>query len=200
MLTICLLATAVTVATSPAAPTRADTGVRATDSVAVSLATRDTTRRRPRAVEYSDWYARRLLVHRIASYTELPLFAGEWVLGNKLLTEKRDAYAGRGTGIGSGTLAAHQAVAGGLAALFGINTVTGLWNLYDARHDPAGRGRRTLHTALMLAADAGFAAAGISSNGATENGVSQARTHRNIALVSMGVATVGTGIMWFGRH
>src|SRR4051812_48754002 len=41
-------------------------------------------RRRPRAIEYSDWYYRRLQIHKWGSYIELPLFAGEYWLGNKL--------------------------------------------------------------------------------------------------------------------
>ena len=32
-------------------------------------------RPRPRAKEHSDWNARRLLIHRVGSYTKLPLFA-----------------------------------------------------------------------------------------------------------------------------
>ena len=45
----------------------------------------DSTHRRPRAIEYSDWYARRPLAHRLGSHTMLPLFATEYYLGNKLL-------------------------------------------------------------------------------------------------------------------
>jgi len=40
----------------------------------------------------------------------------------------------------------------------GLNSVTGVWNLWESRHQPAGRTRRTLHGLLMLAADAGFGA------------------------------------------
>jgi hypothetical protein len=41
--------------------------------------------RRRHAVQYGDWYYRRLTVHRIGSYTMLPLFAAEWSLGQNLL-------------------------------------------------------------------------------------------------------------------
>jgi hypothetical protein len=44
--------------------------------------------RRPKAVQYSDWYSRRLTVHRIGSYTMLPLFAAEWSLGQNLLQDE----------------------------------------------------------------------------------------------------------------
>ncbi len=36
-------------------------------------------------------------------------------------------------------------LAASIAVLFGVNTVTGVWNLRDARKDPAGRTRRTVH-------------------------------------------------------
>ena len=160
----------------------------------------DTTRRRPRAIEYSDWYARRLLVHRYASYAMLPVFVGEYVYGQKLLNERTDAFDGRRDRISDGDRSIHQVFAGAVATLFGVNTITGLWNLYDARHDPAGRKLRVAHTVIMLASDAGFAATGVLASRASEGGLSDARTHRNVALVSMGVATVGTGMMWLFHH
>ncbi len=148
----------------------------------------DSTHRRPRAIEYSDWYARRLLVHRIGSYTMIPLFATEYYLGDKLLN-----------GDGSDTEKnAHVVVAAGLGALFTINTVTGLWNLYDSRQDAAGRKRRIIHSALMIAADAGFAWAGAIGGDAREESGSR-NLHKNIALGSMGISTIGAAMMWFWR-
>lgn len=148
----------------------------------------DSTHRRPRAIEYSDWYARRLLVHRIGSYTMLPLFATEYYFGNKLLN-------GDGT---DGEKNAHQVVAGGLGVLFTVNTVTGLWNLYDSRRDPAGRKKRFVHSALMIAADAGFAWAGAIGGDARESSSTRS-LHKNIALGSIGLSTVGAAMMWFWR-
>lgn len=145
--------------------------------------------RRPRAIEYSDWYARRLMVHRIGSYVELPLFASEWYLGQKLLN-------GNGT---RSERSAHQMVAGGLGALFTINTVTGVWNLYDSRQDPSDRKRKIIHSALMLASDAGFAWAGATGGGARED-ASTRSLHKNIAIGSMGLSTVGTLMMWFWKN
>lgn len=149
----------------------------------------DTTRRRPRAVEYSDAYATRLAIHRVGSYAMLPLFAGEYVLGNRLLSSNAQPGWVKG---------AHVGTAAGLGALFAVNTVTGLWNLYDARHDDADRTRRYLHSALLLAADAGFAYTGAVAGDAEHSAAGRAR-HKNAALVSMGVSTIGTAMMWLWR-
>lgn len=157
-------------------------------SAAGAIGLTDSTHRRPRAIEYSDWYARRLEIHRIASYTELPLFASEYYLGQKLLN-------GDGTDSQKNL---HQVVAGGLGVLFTVNTVTGLWNLYESRQDPSDRKRRYVHSALMLASDAGFAWAGAIGGGA-RNAASTRSLHKNIAIGSMGLSTIGTAIMWFWR-
>jgi hypothetical protein len=138
----------------------------------------DTTRRAP--IEYSDWYERRLTIHRVASYTTLPLFAFQYVAGSKLYEESTDAPSWAKSG--------HGAAATGLAALFAVNTVTGGWNLWDARKDPAGRKWRTAHAVLMLAADAGFAATGIMAEDA-EHDPDGRRRHRTVAIGSMAVAT-----------
>lgn len=149
----------------------------------------DSTRPRPRAIEYSDAYYQRLTIHRIASYTELPLFATEYVLGERLLREERTGYP-------SSTLkASHAVVAGGLGVLFAVNTVTGAWNLWDSRSDPSGRTLRIIHSVAMLGADAGFAWAGASATNA-RNSQADARHHRAISVGSMALATAGTAIMW----
>jgi hypothetical protein len=92
----------------------------------------------------------------------------------------------------------HPYAAGGAAVVFGVNTVTGLWNLWAARKDPEGRTRRILHSVLFIAADAGFAYAGSLGDEAGENGRIRDR-HRTIALGSMGVSTVGWLIMLIGN-
>jgi hypothetical protein len=149
----------------------------------------DTPRVRPRAVEYSDWYARRLAIHRIGSYTMLPLFAAEYALGDRLLN---------GTNVASWVKPAHATVAGGVATLFTVNTVTGVWNLWDSRHDPAGGTRKWLHAGLLLASDAGFAWTGVLAGDANKS-PSNARRHRNVAVGSMALSTVGTALMWFWK-
>ena len=146
------------------------------------------TRRRPRAIEYSDWYARRLMVHKIGSYVELPLFASEWYLGNKLLNgEGEDSEKNL-----------HGVVAGGLGVLFTVNTITGLWNLYDSRSDPSDRKKKIIHSVLMLASDAGFALTGAVAGDAEEDR-GRRSLHQNMAITSMGVATVGTVVMWLWK-
>src|SRR5262245_9279205 len=55
----------------------------------ISLAALDTTPRRPHAIAYSDWYATRLTIHKIGAFASLPLYPAEYVLGDKLLNERR---------------------------------------------------------------------------------------------------------------
>ena len=161
-------------------------------TLADSLNPRDTVpkRKRPRAIEYSDAYYTRLRIHQIASYTELPLFATEYILGQRLLKEERTGFPS------SGLKTAHTTVALGLGALFTINTVTGGWNLWESRGNPEGRTRRFIHSAAMLGADAGFAWAGAVGGGAKDS-QSGANHHRAIAISSMALATAGTAMMWF---
>jgi hypothetical protein len=138
------------------------------------------------SVEYSDWYGRRLTIHRWASYATLPLFAFQYAAGSQLYEKSVDApeWAKQG----------HGPAATGVALLFGVNTVTGVWNLWEGRKDPEGRKWRTAHAVLMLAADAGFAATGMLAEKA-ERSQSTRTQHRNIALTSIGVATVSYVMM-----
>jgi hypothetical protein len=84
----------------------------------------------------------------------------------------------------------HPIAATGIAALFGVNTVTGVWNLWDARHDPDERKWRTVHAILMLAGDAGFTTVGLVAESA-ERSVERRRLHRNVAIGSMVVSAAG---------
>ncbi len=158
----------------------------------------DTTRRK--AIEYSDAYGTRLAIHRIGSYAELPLFAAEYLLGQKLLNDTTTFNApGSGQrGIQSSTRSWHNNVAAGLGVLFASNTITGVWNLIESRHDPAGRTRRWIHSLTMLAADAGFAMTA-STGGAARRTLTGANNHRNLALGSLGLATVSTLMMWLWK-
>jgi hypothetical protein len=142
---------------------------------------------RARAFEYSDGYRTRLKIHKIASYATLPLFAAQFAVGQKL-------YNGNGS---DGTKSLHGALAATTAALFAVNTVTGIWNLSEGRKDPNHRTKRMVHGILMAVADAGFVATGVmtpeseggDSGFETGGGTSQS-THRAVALTSMGIATV----------
>ena len=105
----------------------------------------------PAPIEYSDAYYTRLTIHRYGSYAMLPLFAVEYALGQRILNGQQT-----GDFASSGTVSAHKVVAGTIGVLFAVNTVTGVWNLIEARKDPDGRTRRNLHALGMLLADAGF--------------------------------------------
>ena len=138
---------------------------------------------RPMAFEYSDGYKTRLKIHKYASYATLPLFVAQYAVGQKL-------YDGTAS---DGTRSAHGALAATTAALFAVNTVTGVWNFSEGRKDPNHRTKRTIHGALMLVADAGFVATGLmapDNEHEGEGGGSSASSHRAVAIASMGVATV----------
>ena len=147
-------------------------------------------RRRRAAIEYSDWYYRRLQIHRWGSWVELPVFATEYWLGNKLIS--RDETPA------SWVKPTHATVALALGGLFTVNTVTGLWNLYDSRKDTEQRALVWSHSGLMLAADAGFGLTGLLADKAGGT-TADANRHRNAALTSMGLATAGTLLMWVKR-
>ena len=132
--------------------------------------------------EYSAAYYRRLDIHRVGSYAMLPLFAFQYVAGSQLYDKSFEAPAWAKTG--------HRVAATGVAALFAVNTVTGVMNLYEGRKDPEGRGRKVFHAVMMLAADAGFAATGLLAERA-EGSSDDRDLHRAVAIGSVGVATVG---------
>jgi len=181
----------------------ADTARVVPDSVPVTIPSRlvlpvslqleaDTTpRRRRKAIEVSDWYERRLRIHRYGAYATIPLFVFQAAAGNELYQ--------KGSGADSWAKNGHRIGATGLATVFGVNTVTGLWNLWDSRSAPQGRTRRTIHTLLMLASDAGFAYAGIKLSEDAEESADARRKHRNMAYASMGVAVTGAGMMLLWR-
>ena len=147
-------------------------------------------------VEYSDAYRTRAKVHKIASFATLPLFAAEGVVGQKL-------YNARLNFEDTSTLkSTHLALAGGIGGLFAVNSVTGLWNLMESRHDPNHRTIKWVHGLLMLGADAGFLATAATGPGDERffEDTNVPSTHRAIAFTSIGAATAGYLIMLFGSH
>jgi hypothetical protein len=140
------------------------------------------------AIEHSDAYYTRLTIHRVGSYVMLPLFVGEYVLGEQLIDGDAPNWV----------QSTHVVVAGTIGALFGVNTVTGVWNLIEGRKDPGGT-RRLVHSALMLAADAGFAYTGTLAEDDGESRRENNR-HRNFAVGSMAVSVVGTALMWLWQE
>ncbi len=129
----------------------------------------------------------------------LPLFAASYYSGDQMLKKGSDAP--------SWARALHGPAAGGSAVLFGVNGVTGIWNLYEGRHDPNGRTRRFVHGALFLAASGGFMYAATLAGDLEDGGQSAVNgtyehdriRHRNVALTSMGVSTVSWLIMLIGN-
>jgi hypothetical protein len=168
-------------------------GPRVADARLAAGAAADTTlRRRPRAVEVSDAYATRLRIHRYASYTMIPLFAAQTIAGNQMYQSGSDDP--------SWAKSMHSIGAAGLGALFTVNTVTGVWNLWESRGVSEGRTVKLLHSALMLASDAGFAYAGIKLGPDAKNSFSKRQEHRRVAYISMGGALAGYGIMLVGNR
>lgn len=173
---------------SPVEPTVPPTGARPDDA-------RPDDDPAPQLIEYSDAYFTRLTIHRWASYLTVPLFAGQYVVGRKLMN-------------GDGSLrGVHGVLAASVAGLFAVNTITGGLNLIEARKDPEGRTRRTIHSVLMLLADAGFVATGLTAKesedeGGFYSGPVTNNTHRNVAIASMGTALLSYAIMLpiFGRN
>lgn len=152
-----------------------------TDPQGAGAQTAAPTPARPMAFEYSDGYRTRLKIHKYASYATLPVFIAQYVVGQKL-------YDGTAS---DSTRSAHGALAATTGVLFGVNTVTGVWNLAEGRKDPSHHTKRMVHGILMLVADAGFVATGmLAPEHEGEGGGSSPSTHRSVALASMGVATV----------
>lgn len=148
----------------------------------------------PVAFEYSDGYRARDRIHHLASYATLPLFAAQVYVGQKLFNDPANATPG--------LRHLHGTLAIAITGLFAVNSLTGVWNLVEARHDPHGSFRRTMHGVLMLVADAGFVATAIDRpNGRSERGAAiftpKANQHLALAYASLSVATAGYLLMLF---
>jgi hypothetical protein len=157
-----------------------------TIAVAETLFQRDTVRRRRKAVELSDWYGRRLTIHRTLSYVTLPVFAAQYVAGEHLFKQGAAAPTWAKT--------THRVGATALAGIFTVNTVTGLWNLWDSRSVPQHRALRTVHALMMLTTDAAFTWAGATLSNQAEQSLDKRKLHRKVALYGIGL-TVGNGLM-----
>ena len=149
------------------------------------------------AIQHSDAYLTRAKIHKYASVATLPLFATELVLGQSLFNESTPAGSKRGL---------HVAVGGGIIGLFGVNTVTGAWNMFgEGWQEKQGRTLRLVHGLLMMAADVGFVdtwATGPHSGRLRTalNFENQKTTHRNVAIASISVGTAGYLLMLLGNH
>lgn len=196
MIVSAVLALAFTIAGSSDTGRAVTTSVAVAGPVAASAAIgvrvqEDTVRRRRRSVEVSEWYERRLRIHRYGSYAIYPLFALQAVAGNQIFQDQHGAPNWAKTG--------HRVGATGLATVFTLNTVTGLWNLWDSRHVEEGRTRRTAHALLMLASDAGFTYAGVRLSEDAETNLDKRELHRKVAYGSMATSLTGIALMRFWR-
>ena len=153
---------------------------------AVAIAPDDTLRKRRKAVEVSEWYGRRLTIHRALSYATIPVFGAEWIAGNQLYQESNAAPTWAKT--------THRVGATALAGIFTVNTVTGVWNLWDSRSVPENRAIRTAHALMMLTADAAFSYAGGKLANDAEQSQQKRKLHRTIALSATGL-TLGSSLM-----
>ena len=156
------------------------------NSTVVSPDTNPPPQGRPKAIEVSDWYARRFLVHRVTSYAMIPTFAFQWAAGMQIWEKGAQAPSWARTG--------HRVGATLVATEFTLNVITGAWNLWDSRSVKEGRARRYLHAASMTLAGAGFTWAGAKLSEEAENDRDKRALHRTVALSSMGL-TVVSGVL-----
>jgi hypothetical protein len=163
-----------------------DTTFRSADTTSIEGVLQDTVpRRRKKAVQVSEWYGRRLTIHRYVAYSTIPVFAAQWVAGQRLYDDSKAAPTWVKT--------THRVGASYLAAAFTVNTVTGAWNWWEGRSTEEGRVLRTIHALTMIGADAAFTYAGAKLSEEAEGSADKRRQHRTVALSAMGV-TVASGI------
>jgi hypothetical protein len=126
----------------------------------------------------SKGFLTRRKIHKYASFATLPLLAAESIVGQKLLD-----------GDGNASLrSAHSGLATGIGVLFGVETITGVWNMMEMRKYP-GNKKRLFHGIPMLAADAGFFAAAVTAPGHDREERSRdVSTHKALAYASFGSA------------
>jgi hypothetical protein len=180
---------AVATDTLPAAPAN-DSTAAIVPAVSVTTsrtlrAVSDSAQGRPKVIELSDWYYRRLTIHRWVAYGTLPVFAAQWAAGQRLYNDSRAAPTWAKT--------THRVGATLLAGGFTVNTVTGVWNLWESRSVSQGRALRTMHAISMLVADGLFTYAGAKLSDEAEQSADKRQLHRTIALSGMGL-TVASGL------
>jgi hypothetical protein len=155
----------------------------------LSGAVADTGRRRRfQTIEYSDTYHTRVAIHRALSFAMIPLFVGSAYTGFQLRSKGYDAP--------KWTRDLHGPIAAGTAIVFGMNTLTGVWNLWEGRKDPEDRSRRLVHSVMFLAAAAGFTYVTTAGDNIYSSGKGN-HWHRDIALASMTVSVVSWSLMIF---
>ena len=142
---------------------------------------------RAKAVQHSDFYYTRLKIHRWGAILMIPLAVTQYFVGQDIYKKGNDAAQWEHD--------IHGPLAATIAVDYGIQAVTGIWNGVEDWGNP-GQARRTVHSALMLLAGAGFVAVGATAperenGGYLEGNASQ---HRTLAISSMAVMAA-SGIM-----
>ncbi|MEZ4455250.1 MAG: hypothetical protein R2882_01685 [Gemmatimonadales bacterium] len=142
----------------------------------------------PSAIEYSETYATRVTASIVAQLRDDPAVHRRGYTGFQLRN--------KGVNAPQWTRDLHGPIAAGTAIVFGMNTLTGVWNLWEGRKDPEGRGKRLLHGAMFLAAGAGFTYVIAAGDNIYTSGRGN-HWHRDVALASMSVSLVSWSIMIF---
>lgn len=127
-----------------------------------------------------EWYGRRLTLHRYAAWAAVAAFPVEIYTGRRLLSDGADPEWVRNT---------HTTTVWVLGSTFAVNTVTGVWNWWDSRKEPEGRGWRTAHALVMVAADAAMFATARAGQAAAR-GESRER-HQTLAFTTAGLTAIG---------
>jgi hypothetical protein len=147
----------------------------------------------PAPTYYDHAYDVRAKIHKYASFATLPLVGAEFVVGQSLFNSPSDWKK-----------STHLALGTAIGGLFAVNSVTGVWNLVEARKDPNRGHLPLIHSLLALSADAGFVAtAAITPGGHQDGGFSNPADrgpHRTVAFTSMGLATASYLIMLIGNR
>jgi hypothetical protein len=136
-----------------------------------------------KAASLSKGYFTRRKIHKYASIATLPLLTAEVIVGEKLLDD--------GDSESSSLRSAHSGLAAGVGVLFGVETVTGIWNMLEARRVTPTKKKWKFHGILMLAADAGLAATAATAPGGDEGERRDASAHKAIAYTTLGVTAFG---------
>ena len=147
----------------------------------------DASAQRARAVQHSDFYYTRLKIHQWGAILMIPLAVTQYFVGQDIYKKGNDAAQWEHD--------IHGPLAATIAVDYGIQAVTGIWNGIEDWGNP-GQARRTVHSALMLLAGAGFVAVGATAPEREDGGYLEgnASQHRTLAISSMAVMAA-SGIM-----
>jgi hypothetical protein len=142
---------------------------------------------RAKAVRHSDFYYTRLKIHQWGAILMIPLAVTQYFVGQDIYKKGNDAAQWEHD--------IHGPLAATIAVDYGIQAVTGIWNGVEDWGNP-GQARRTVHSALMLLAGAGFVAVGATAPEREDGGYLEgnASQHRTLAISSMAVMAA-SGIM-----